>query len=135
MKKLLSILVLSITLISCDGIDNKDKLLSTIIESDTKHLQRYNTLQKISKDTSVVNYISKLKDSLKLEAIEAKGTLSGASGIYFGSLTKSQILVEDYIKLCKLSQQDVRSVESFLRQFKYSNRIIDSYFPFDNYMR
>ncbi len=41
----------------------------------------------------------------------------------------------DYIKLCKLSQQDVRSVESFLRQFKYSNRIIDSYFPFDNYMR
>jgi len=101
MKKLLSILVLSITLISCDGIDNKDKLLSTIIESDTKHLQRYNTLQKISKDTSVVNYISKLKDSLKLEAIEAKGTLSGASGIYFGSLTKSQILVEDYIKLCK----------------------------------
>lgn len=40
----------------------------------------------------------------------------------------------NYIKLCKLNQQDIRGVESFLRQFKYSNRIVDSYFPFDSYL-
>lgn len=41
----------------------------------------------------------------------------------------------DYIQLQKMSHQDVRSVESFLKQFRYSNMIADSYFPFDNYMR
>ena len=41
----------------------------------------------------------------------------------------------DYVQLQKMSHQDVRSVESFLKQFRYSNRIVDSYFPFDCYLR
>jgi len=100
MKKVL-VLFGMVFLLSCDGISSKDKVISSVLESETRHLKRYNELQKISKDTAVVSYLSKLKDSLKLEAIESRGVLKSNSGIIYGSLENSQIMVEEYIKLCE----------------------------------
>lgn len=101
MKKLLLLLGVVLTLTSCDGIDSKDKLISTVLKIETEHLQRYNKLQKMSKDTAVVNYISKVKDSLKSDALEAKGILEGESGVMYGSLKDSKNMVDEYIELCK----------------------------------
>ena len=106
MKNLLLLLLLLLlgavlVLTSCDGIDSKDKLISSILKVETEHLQRYNKLQKVSKDTALVNYISKIKDSLKTEALVAKGTLEAKSGIINGSLENFKKILDEYIELCK----------------------------------
>ena len=100
MKKLI-LLGIGMCLISCDGIDSKDSIISQVLKIETVHLKRYNTLQKLSKDTATVNYISKVKDSLKLDAFEAKGVLNSRSGIMHGSLSESKVMLDEYIELCK----------------------------------
>jgi hypothetical protein len=101
MKKLITILILLFTLVSCDGLDSKDEIINEIINLEIKHVKQYNKIQKISKDTIVINYITKLKDSLKNDAIESKITIYSNSGMLFGSLTDSKIRINEYIELCK----------------------------------
>lgn len=104
MKKLKTILLLLLTIIiiiSCDGVDSKDDIISEILKTEIRHIKRYNKLEKISKDTLTMNYIKKVKDTLKSEALMTKGLLTGNSGIMFGNLKDSKNLIEEYIKLCK----------------------------------
>lgn len=105
MKKLLLLIIILLLLsISCDGIDSKDEMIEDVIKIETTHLKRYNKILQISKnneDTIVSNYIIKVKDTLKNEALTAKGIIEGNSGIMFGKLSNSKNKIDEYIKLCK----------------------------------
>lgn len=103
MKKLLLLFVILLS-ISCDGFDPKDNEIETVIKVETNHIKRYNQLLKLtknSKDTIVSNYIVKIKDTLKYEALVAKGLIDGNSGIMFGKLSNSKNKIDEYIKLCE----------------------------------
>lgn len=103
MKKLLLLLVI-LLIISCDGIDPKDDSIEKVLTIETIHLKRYNhllNLSKNSKDTLISNYIIKVKDTLKNEALVAKGLIDGNSGIMFGKLSNSKNKMNDYLKLCE----------------------------------
>lgn len=100
MKNLLTLFII-IFLTSCNGLDNQDDIINQIIENETKHLNRYNYIQKTSKDTIITNYISILKDSLKSTAEETKTELYENDGFYFGDLSEPKYRIEEYIKLCK----------------------------------
>lgn len=102
MKKLLLLLVILLS-ISCDGIDSKDQLIESVLKVETTHLKRYNQLLQLtknSKDTVVSNYIIKVKDTLKNDALTAKGIIEGNSGIMFGEMKNSKNKIDEYIKLC-----------------------------------
>jgi hypothetical protein len=101
MKKVLTFLLLSLMFISCNDINNIDDKLSTVIKVEIEHLKRYNNIQKLSKDTVVINYIIKVKDSLKISAIKSQGLIEGKTGLIFGDLKKPQEELKKYIKLCK----------------------------------
>jgi hypothetical protein len=103
MKKLLLLFVILLS-ISCDGIDSKDETINTVLKMETEHLKRYNKLLELtknSKDTLVSNYIIKVKDTLKNEALTAKGIIEGNSGIMFGEMKDSKNKMNEYIKLCE----------------------------------
>ena len=103
MKKLLLLLTIFL-LISCDGIDSKDHIVELVLKAETKHLKRYNQLLQLTKhnkDTLISNYIVKIKDSLKNDALEAKGLVDGKSGIMFGEFKNSKNKIDEYIKLCE----------------------------------
>ena len=101
MKKLILGAILLFSILSCDGLDSKDELISKVLKIETEHLQRYNRIQKTSKDTATINYIHKLKDTLRADAFKASGTIEASSGIMIGSMTKSKAILEEYIKLCE----------------------------------
>ncbi len=101
MKKLLLGAILLFSMLSCDGIDSKDGIISAVLKVETNHLKEYNKIQKLTKDTIVINHISKLKDSLKLDAVKCEGLVEGRTGIMFGSMAKSKQMLKEYIKLCK----------------------------------
>ena len=103
MKKLLLLFVILLS-ISCDGIDSKDEIVTIVLKTETKHLKRYNKLLELtknSKDTVISNYIIKVKDTLKNEALTAKGIIEGNSGIMFGEMKDSKNKMNEYIKLCE----------------------------------
>lgn len=103
MKKLLLLLVILLT-ISCDGFDSKDEIVETVLKVETTHLKRYNQLLQLtnnSKDTLISNYIIKVKDTLKNEALIVKGVIDGNSGIMFGEMKNSKNKINEYIKLCE----------------------------------
>jgi hypothetical protein len=103
MKKLLLLSVILLS-ISCDGIDSKDDSLEAILKLEIIHIKRYNQLLELSKsnkDTAVSNYITKVKDTLKDDALTVKGLVNGNSGIMFGKLSNSKNKIEKYIKLCE----------------------------------
>ena len=102
MKKLLLLLIILLS-ISCDGIDSKDQFSESVLKVETTHLKRYNQLLQLtknSKDTVVSNYIIKVKDTLKNDALTAKGIIEGNSGIMFGEMKNSKNKIDEYIKLC-----------------------------------
>lgn len=104
MKKILLLTLAIFSLISCDGIDSKDDIVESILKVETEHIKRYNKLlqlTKINKDTIVSNYIIKVKDSLKNDALEVKGLIDGNSSIMFGEFKNSKHKLDEYIKLCE----------------------------------
>lgn len=103
MKKLLLLLTIFL-LISCDGIDSKDGIVEAVLKVETTHLKRYNKLlqlTKYNKDTVISNYIIKVKDTLKSDALTAKGIIEGRSGIIIGEMKNSKNKINEYIKLCE----------------------------------
>ena len=100
MRKLLLGAILLFSVLSCDGIDSKDGIISSVLKSETNHLKEYNKIQKLSKDTVIFNHICRLKDSLKVDAVKIEGRLEGESGLMFGSMTESKQILKEYIKLC-----------------------------------
>lgn len=103
MKKLI-LLVIILLSISCDGIDSKDQIVESVLKVETIHLKRYNKLLQLTKnnkDTLISNYIIKVKDSLKNDALIVKGLINGNSGIMFGKLSNSKNKIDNYIKLCE----------------------------------
>lgn len=99
MKKLI-LLFITILLISCNGINNADPLLTNVIKNEIKHIDNYNKIRKISKDSNVNKYIDSLKINFKNDAIITKTILINKKGIIFGNLKESQNLLEEYIKKC-----------------------------------
>lgn len=103
MKKLLLLFVIVLST-SCDGFDSKDEEIESVLKNEIVHIKRYNKLLELtknSKDTFVSNYIIKVRDTLKNEALIAKGIIDGNSGIMFGELKNSKNKMENYLKLCE----------------------------------
>ena len=94
MKKLLLLLIIIITLVNCN---KTDETLKIIIKNEIDHINKYNYIQKNSKDTIIIKYIDSLKIKFKEEAFETKGFLESKEGILYGHFPETLNLIDDYI--------------------------------------
>lgn len=98
MKKLILILS-TILLFSCN---DKDKLISSYLEGEQKHLNNYNWISRNSKDSNIINSIDSLKIIFKDEALKSKGALE-SNNTYLIPFDKSIKLINIYIDSCYIN--------------------------------
>ena len=95
MKKIIMLIILSITLFSCNRNDN---IISIYLEGEIENLKTLNKIQSITNDTVVIRHIDSLKLIYYIEAIKSKEFLKERETI-LEPLDDSKKLIDKYIKL------------------------------------
>lgn len=94
----LSLITVGVLLLNSCHSNYADELMTIVVKGEQKHLNRYNEMQRLTKDTNIINYIDTVKILLRDEANKAYGTMDTSEGYY--TMDESKKLLKIYIDSC-----------------------------------